>query len=132
MSREYPALAPASPRDSWDWLQQKPPRPHKRDEAVIDNGWMNVSFKSTTVGNDERPQCVVCLKIIASDSIKPNKLRLDIPSTKRSPLISSEKNYSTVVYSRVALLKQRLCLQMINSPPTKSCTELLSVKSCTQ
>ena len=31
------------PRDSWDWLQQTPPppRPHKRDKAVTDNGWMD-------------------------------------------------------------------------------------------
>ncbi|KAL1264119.1 hypothetical protein QQF64_004474 [Cirrhinus molitorella] len=27
------------------------------------------------VGDEERPQCVVCLKILASDSMKPNKLR---------------------------------------------------------
>ena len=26
-----------SPRDSWDWLQHKPKRPHKRDKAVTDN-----------------------------------------------------------------------------------------------
>ena len=32
-----------SPRDSWDWLQQKPRQPHKRDKAVTDNGWMDVS-----------------------------------------------------------------------------------------
>ena len=28
-----------SPRHSWDWPQQKPPRPHKRDEAVGVDGW---------------------------------------------------------------------------------------------
>ena len=29
----------------------------------------------TTVGNEERPQCVVCLKVLACDSLRPNKLR---------------------------------------------------------
>ncbi|XP_040896345.1 zinc finger BED domain-containing protein 5 [Toxotes jaculatrix] len=42
----------------------------KYDEAYIALG-----FTSTTVGNKERPQCVMCLKILASDSLKPNKLR---------------------------------------------------------
>ena len=28
-----------SPRDSWDWLQQKTLRPHNRDKAVTGNGW---------------------------------------------------------------------------------------------
>ena len=30
-----------SPTDSRAWLQQKPQRPHKRDKAVTDNGWMD-------------------------------------------------------------------------------------------
>ena len=30
-----------SPRDSWDWLNQKPCDPIKRDKAVTDNGWMD-------------------------------------------------------------------------------------------
>ena len=29
-----------SPRDSWDWLQQQPPQPHKRDKAVTENRWI--------------------------------------------------------------------------------------------
>ena len=33
-----------SPRDSWDWLQQKPLWPHKRDKAVTHNGWMDYFF----------------------------------------------------------------------------------------
>ena len=31
-------------RDSWDWLQQKPLRPHKRDKAGTDDGWMEVNL----------------------------------------------------------------------------------------
>ena len=41
LSRVFPALA----RDSWDSLQQKP---HKRDEAVADNGWMDGSIAPPT------------------------------------------------------------------------------------
>lgn len=48
----------------------------KYDEAYIAFG-----FTSTTVGNEERPQCVVCLKILACDSLKPNKLRRHLETT---------------------------------------------------
>lgn len=55
----------------------------KYDEARLVLG-----FTSTRVGNEERPQRAVCLKILASDNMKPKKLnvtwRLDIPHTKRS------------------------------------------------
>ena len=37
----HPGSTLPSPRDSWDWLQQKPLQPQKRDEAVTDNGWMD-------------------------------------------------------------------------------------------
>ncbi len=38
-----------------------------------DEAYLALGFSSTTVGDEERPQCVVCLKILASDSMKPNK-----------------------------------------------------------
>ncbi len=45
----------------------------KYDEAYLDLG-----FTSTTVCNEERPQCVVSLKILASDNMKSNKLSLNL------------------------------------------------------
>ena len=35
-------------RDSWNWLQQKSLQPHKRDEAVTDDGLMDISSCSPT------------------------------------------------------------------------------------
>ena len=40
-----------------------------------DETYLVFGFTCTTVGNEERPQCVVCLKVLACDSLKPNKLR---------------------------------------------------------
>ncbi len=43
-----------------------------------DEAYLALRFTSTLVGDEERPQCVVCLKILASDNMKPNKLRRDL------------------------------------------------------
>lgn len=40
-----------------------------------DEAYLPPSFTSTTVGSEERPQCVVRMKILAADNLKPNKLR---------------------------------------------------------
>ena len=32
-----PGCTQPLPRDSWDWLQQNPPRPHKKHKAVTDD-----------------------------------------------------------------------------------------------
>ena len=48
-----------SPRDSWDWLQQKTPRPHKRDKAVTDNGRMRLPYT-------EMQRALYCIEITDS------------------------------------------------------------------
>lgn len=42
----------------------------KYDEAYVALG-----FTVTKVGDEERPVCLLCLKMLAADSMKPNKLR---------------------------------------------------------
>lgn len=49
---------------------------------LYDEAYLALGFTSTTVGNKERPQCVVCLKVLASDSLKLNKLRHYLESTQ--------------------------------------------------
>lgn len=113
-----------------------PGKTTKTKTYVYDEAYLSLSFASTTEGSEERPQCIVCLKVLASDSMELNKLRRHLetshPDHKEKPIDFFRKNYSTVVHNRVALLKQHLCLQMINLPPTKWRTKLLSVKNCTQ
>lgn len=40
-----------------------------------DEAYLALSFTSMTLGSEERPQCVVSMKILAADILKPNKLR---------------------------------------------------------
>lgn len=40
-----------------------------------DENYLSLGFTKTTINGEERPQCVVCLTVLASDSMKPNKLR---------------------------------------------------------
>lgn len=47
----------------------------KAKTRKYDDTYLAFGFTCTTVGNEERPQCVVCLKVLACDSLKPNKLR---------------------------------------------------------
>lgn len=62
----------------------------KTQTKKYDEAYLALSFTSTTVGNEERPHCVACLKILASDIMKLNKLRrhLDIshPKHKEKPI----------------------------------------------
>lgn len=37
--------------------------------------YLNFGFTTTKINEEERPMCVICLKILAADSMKPNKLR---------------------------------------------------------
>lgn len=37
--------------------------------------YLNFGFTSTEVNEEERPLCVICSKILAADSMKPNKLK---------------------------------------------------------
>ncbi|KAM3838159.1 zinc finger BED domain-containing protein 5-like [Diretmus argenteus] len=50
--------------------QHKPAARRKYDDAYLALG-----FTVTVVGDEERPVCVLCLKTLAADSMKPNKLK---------------------------------------------------------
>ncbi|QQP40116.1 Uncharacterized protein FKW44_014055 [Caligus rogercresseyi] len=49
--------------------------PSKAKTRKYDDKYLAFGFTCTTVGNEEIPQCVVCLKVLACYSLKPNKLR---------------------------------------------------------
>ncbi|XP_059372832.1 zinc finger BED domain-containing protein 5-like [Carassius carassius] len=53
----------------------------KAKTRKYDEAYLALGFTSTTVGKEERPQCVVCLKILACDSLKPNKLKRHLETT---------------------------------------------------
>jgi hypothetical protein len=48
----------------------KRPKYRKYDDCYLDFG-----FTSVEVNNEERPQCVLCLKTLAHESMLPSKLK---------------------------------------------------------
>ena len=53
----------------------------KAKTRKYDETYLAFGFTSITVGEEERPQCVVCLKILASDSLKATKLKRHLETT---------------------------------------------------
>ena len=47
----------------------------KAKSRKYDEAYVALGFTVTTVGDEERPVCLLCLKTLAADSMKPNKLR---------------------------------------------------------
>lgn len=40
-----------------------------------DENYLSLGFTKTVINDEERLQCVICLSILAADSMKPNKLK---------------------------------------------------------
>lgn len=57
-----------------------------------DENYLSLGFTNTTINGEERPQCVVCLTVLASDSMKPNKLRRHL-ETKHTELVNKPKEF---------------------------------------
>lgn len=57
-----------------------------------DDNYLSLGFTRTTINGEDRPQCVVCLTVLASDSMKPNKLRRHL-ETKHAELVNKPKEY---------------------------------------
>lgn len=57
-----------------------------------DDNYLSLGFTRTTINGEDRPQCVVCLTVLASDSMKPNKLRRHF-ETKHAELVNKPKEY---------------------------------------
>lgn len=47
----------------------------KQKIRKYDDSYLNFGFTSTVVANVEHPQCVVCLKVMAVESMLPNKMK---------------------------------------------------------
>ena len=44
-------------------------------KRTYDESYMQYSFTSVIVGDVERPQCVLCKKLLSNDSMRPAKLK---------------------------------------------------------
>lgn len=57
-----------------------------------DDNYLSLGFTSTIVNGDERPQCVICLQVLASDSMKPNKLKRHL-DTKHKDVSTKPRDF---------------------------------------
>ncbi|XP_072229039.1 zinc finger BED domain-containing protein 5-like [Leuresthes tenuis] len=67
--------------------RHKPDGPHQpksQPKRKYDEGYLALGFTATAVGAEERPMCVLCLKPLAADSMRPNKLRRHLETTHPS------------------------------------------------
>jgi len=83
-------------------------------QMTNDEECLSLGFTRTTVGNEERPQCVICLKLFVSDNIKPDKLRHHLktshPELKEKPVevfrkkllncLTQQSHKTSVLYHR--------------------------------
>jgi hypothetical protein len=47
----------------------------KRKNRKYDDSYLDFGFTSTEVDGEERPQCVLCMKVLASECMLPSKLK---------------------------------------------------------
>lgn len=66
---------------------KKQKKSRKYDESYLDFG-----FTCTTLENEQRPKCVICLKVLAADSMIPNKLKRHL-ETNHPSLMNKQRNY---------------------------------------
>ena len=100
MTRSSKVVDPAPP--------EKPDganKPKSQPKRKYDEEYLALGFTAAVVGAEERPLCVLCLKPLAADSMRPNKLRRHLettPVTSISHLISFKENWQNTVNRRIA------------------------------
>lgn len=57
-----------------------------------DDSYLSLGFTRTNINGQERPQCVICLAVLASDSMKPNKLKRHL-DTKHAGIANKPREF---------------------------------------
>ena len=50
-------------------------RPKKKSRKYIRNNYLDFGFAFILQNGEEKPQCVICSKVLASENMLPNKLK---------------------------------------------------------
>jgi Fe-S cluster assembly ATPase SufC len=64
----------------------------KRKNLKYDDSYLDFGFTSTEVDGEEKPKCVLCLKILASECMLPSKLKSHLDITHPS-IVSKSRDY---------------------------------------
>jgi hypothetical protein len=61
----------------------------KLKNRKYDDSYLDFGFTSAEVNGEERPQCVLCTKVLASDCMLPSKLKCHLETTHPSVVSKS-------------------------------------------
>jgi hypothetical protein len=68
-------------------------RAHRQTVArKYDDNYLDFGFMSTEVDGEERPQCVLYMKVLASECMLPSKLKCHLETTHPS-VVSKSRDY---------------------------------------
>jgi hypothetical protein len=66
----------------------------KHKNRKYDDNYLDFGFTSTEVDGEERLQCVLCMKVLASACMLPSKLKRHLESTHASVVSKSSDHFS--------------------------------------
>jgi hypothetical protein len=66
----------------------------KRKNKKYDDSYLDFGFTSTEVNGKVRPQCVLCIKVLASECMLPSKLKRHLETTHPSQVSKSRDYFS--------------------------------------
>ena len=66
----------------------------KRKYRKYDDSYLDFGFTSTEVNGEERPQCVLCMKVLAPECMLPSKLKRHL-KTNHPSMVSKSRDYFT-------------------------------------
>jgi hypothetical protein len=64
----------------------------KRKNRKLDDSYLDFGFTSTEVNSEERPQCVLCMNVLASECMLPSKLKRHL-ETIHPCVVSNSREY---------------------------------------
>lgn len=67
----------------------------KRKYRKYDDAYLDFGFTCTVVGNEERPQCVICFKVLAAESMLPNKMKRHLEAVHGNLLNKPREYFSS-------------------------------------
>lgn len=82
-----------------------------------DENYLSLGLTKTSINGEERPQCVVCLTVLASDSMKPNKLRRHLKN-KHAELVNKPKEF--IVRKRSSFQSTQQTFKKMKTVPSKA------------
>jgi hypothetical protein len=56
----------------------------KRKYRKYDNIYLEFGFTTTEINGEERPQCVLCMKVLAAEGMLPSKLKRHLEANHHS------------------------------------------------